>query len=87
MHRQRMNDRSTHGQMAEEGLRQKTRCSSEEKRNAGFSSFHGSKHRSTDHTKTHHLTLSQVLYVVITNHSKTDYGAYIGNGWYLKTAY
>jgi hypothetical protein len=48
-----MNDRSTHGQMAEESLRQKTRCPSEEKRNAGFSSFQGSKHRSTDHTKMH----------------------------------
>jgi hypothetical protein len=29
----------------------------------------------------------QVLDVVVTNHSKTDYGAYNGNGWYLKTAY
>jgi hypothetical protein len=26
----------------------------------------------------------QVLDVVVTNHSKTDYGAYTGNGWYLK---
>jgi len=48
-----MDDRSTHGQMAEESLRHKTKCSSEEKRNIGFSSFQGSKHRSTDHTKMH----------------------------------
>jgi hypothetical protein len=48
-----MDDRSTHGQMTEESLRHKTKCSSEEKRNAGFSSIQGSKHRSTDHTKMH----------------------------------
>jgi len=48
-----MDDRSTHGQMAVESLRHKTRYSSEENRNAGFSSFQGSKHRSTDHSKMH----------------------------------
>lgn len=80
-----MDDRSTHGQMAEESLRHKTRCSSEEKRNAGFSSFQGTKHRSTDHTKMHKSQL-QILDMVVTNHSKTDYRAYIGNSWYLKTA-
>jgi len=51
-----MDDRSTHGQMAEVSLRHKTRYSSEEKRNAGISSFQGSKHRSTDHTKMHNPT-------------------------------
>jgi len=40
----------------------------------------------TDHTKMHTSQL-QVLDVVVTNHSKTDYSAYIGNSWYLKTAY
>jgi len=62
-----MDDRHTHGQMAEESLRHKTRCSSEEKRNAGFSSFQGSKDRSTDHTKMRKSQL-QVLDVVVTNH-------------------
>ena len=56
MYGQRMDDRSTHGQMAEVSLRHKTRYSSEEKRNAGISSFQGSKHRSTDHTKMHNPT-------------------------------